>query len=205
MMLETLITIVTFSLFYLILELVKRKMKISTHITRKIAHITSALLSIVFYLFLSKTTFILVTTIFTIVFCISYMTHFFTSVHITTHKTIGEIMYPLSLIILAILFFDTQFIMITAIAIMGFSDAITGLYNHKFKKNTLCGSILFFLLTLLIIMTMHLLYFDNMSTTILWQIGAVSLLTSVVEHYSNYGLDNLTVPLCAAGLLSIFF
>lgn len=206
MQLEPLITISTFSFFYLILELIKRKTNISINITRKIAHIGSAIFSIFFYFFLSKVEFVLITSIFSIIFFISYKAKFLKSIHINDYRTLGEIFYPVSLVILGILFFNNKFIMITSIAIMGFADAISGLYNVKFNKNTLKGSLIFFLITFTIISTTYLIYFnDPIGTIILLKFLLISIIISSVEHYSNYGLDNLSVPILSAIILNIIF
>lgn len=204
-MYDVLITIITFATFYVFLEMYKRMTNVPTHITRKIAHVGSAILSIIFYFFLTKNAFISVTTIFTIVFLISFKIRSLTSVHLTEYKSIGEILYPLSLIILAIFFFHDQFIMITSIAIMGFSDAASGLYNYKYKKNTLLGSMIFFTITVTIIAQMHLIYFNYLSISILCMIILISSLISLTEYHAHHGTDNLFVPLCTAILLSLVF
>lgn len=198
----TLITILSFACFYFVLEWAKRKTSISRDITRKTAHIGSAMLVMFFYFFLSKSEFILATSLFTVLFIISYLTNFLKSVHLEKRKTIGEILYPLSLIILASFFYEYAFVMISSIAVMGFADGISGLYNLRHGSNSLKGSFLFFLITAIAILASYVFFYNQLSALSLFKIILISISISIIEYYSYFGTDNLTVPVSTALFLS---
>jgi len=198
----TLITILSFACFYFAIEWTKRKTSISREITRKTAHIGSAILVMFFYFFLSKSEFILATSLFTALFIISYLTNFLKSVHLEKRKTIGEILYPFSLIILASFFYEDAFVMISSIAVMGFADGISGLYNLKHNKNSLKGSIIFFLITATAVLASYAIFYNQLIALALFKIILISMVVSVIEHYSYFGTDNLTVPVSTALLLN---
>jgi len=199
-----LITLLSFSLLYTVLELMKRKTEISSNLTRKIAHIFSAIFVIFFYFILSRNEFILATAFFSFIFAISYLTKFFKSIHLENQKTIGEILYPISLVILGIFYFDNKFIMLSSIAIMGFSDGLSGLYNIKYKKNTIQGSFLFLIITVFAILSFYSIFYDIPNTLMVIKIIIISIIISFIEYFSYYGTDNFTVPLSSALILSFF-
>jgi phytol kinase len=190
--------------FYSALEWTKRKTNISSDITRKTAHIVSAVLVIFFYFFLSRHEFILATSIFTVLFILSYLTNFLKSVHLEKRKTIGEILYPIALVILGLFFYEDKFVMIGSVAVMGFADGISGLYNLKHGKNSLKGSVVFFLVTAATILASYAIFYDQLIALALVKIILVSMAVSIIEHYSYFGTDNLTVPVSTALLLSFF-
>jgi phytol kinase len=199
-----LITMLSFSFLYTVLEWTKRRINVSSNITRKVAHVGSAILVIFFYFFLSKNEFILTTSFFAIVFIVSYATKFLKSIHLENHKTVGEILYPISLIILGFFFYDNRFIMISSVAVMGFADAISGLYNIKYNKDTLRGSLIFFLVTLIVIFVSYLNFYNQLLIFTLIKIIFISIFVSIIEYHSHNGTDNLTVPISTALLLNFF-
>lgn len=203
MLLKILLTILIFSSFYILLELIKRKSTIKREYTRKIAHIVSAILAISLYFFLARTEFIIATTFFTIFFAVSYSKKFLNSIHLKNYKTFGEIFYPLALVALGIFYYDKPFIMISSIAIMGFADGISGIYNLKHKKKSLDGSLIFFLISIVLILINYAVFIDDISLPIIFRIILVSAIISIVEYISHFGTDNFTVPLSSAILLSI--
>lgn len=198
-------TIVTFSIFYIILETVKRTTDIRSDFTRKAAHVGSAILVMIFYHFLSQKEFVISTSFFVITFCIFYATKFLKSIHLENQKTIGEILYPVSLVILGIFFYDNAFAMLSSVAVMGFADAASGLYNLKHKKDTFKGSVLFFFITIIILITSYLFFLGTLPILALTKLLIISLTITAAEHFTGFGTDNLSVPLLCAVLLGLLF
>jgi dolichol kinase len=142
------------------------------------------------------------TSIFTVLFIVSYLTNFLKSVHLEKRKTIGEILYPISLIILGYFFHEDTFVMISSIAVMGFADGISGLYNLKHNRSSLKGSLIFFLITTAVILAGYVIFNKQLLILDLLKIIFISITVSIIEYYSYFGTDNLTVPVFTALLLS---
>jgi len=199
------ITLIVFSLFYGLLEIIKRKTHLRAFYTRKIAHIGSAFFVIGFYFWLSQAAFLIACSAFTLFFIFSYQKKILRSIHIDDFKSWGEIFYPIALIILGIWFYSEQFVFIASVAIMGLADAISGLYNYRNKKAGLTGSLIFLAVTIFIIFISHFWLKGNISYETMLTGVIIAITVSIIEYYSNYGTDNLTVPLATAILLSRFF
>ncbi|MDO9399337.1 MAG: hypothetical protein Q7T79_01450 [bacterium] len=203
-MVKIIIIVIIFLLFFFGLEATKRKLKLNPAYTRKIAHFVSAFFTAFFYFFVNKNEFIISCLIFAIFFIISYRHKGLKSIHLTDYKTIGEISYPIALILLASFYFENTFIMISSLAIMGISDSIAGVYNIKYKKKTLLGALLFFILTLFILLISSFV-FHILTISIIIYLLLICIILTITEYYSRHGIDNLTVPMIAAFLLSFLF
>jgi len=202
---KTFLVIFIFSIFYALLELLKRRSGIKREYTRKIAHIASAILIISLYFFINKMEFIIITSIFTIFFAISYSKKFLDSIHMQNYTTFGEIFYPFSLVLLGTFYFDKPFIIISAIAIMGFADGISGIYNLQYKKRSFSGSLIFFLISNIVLLLTYTILIKSPAPLATFKIVFVSIIISIIEYVSHIGTDNLTVPISSAILLSLMF
>lgn len=180
-------TIFFFLFFYLSLEIFKRRFNIQSEITRKLAHLLSGILAVLFSNFLNKNEFLFVTLIFFGFFLVAHLKKFLKSINISHRKTYGEIAYPLGLIILAFSLYHLRELFIVGVFILAIPDTIAGYLGFRLgKKNkSFIGSSAYFL-TALTILILKL----NPTTSILF----ASILT-LTEFISPLGLDNLSVPI----------
>jgi phytol kinase len=186
--LNTLVAFLLFYAFYVLLEVFQRKLKIAGEYTRKIAHVITGLGTIFAYQFLTQKEFIFVTSIFLLIFIISYKRKIFNSIHQVERKTYGEITYPLGIMLIALVTYDIKILFIYGVLLLAIPDVSAYLAGRMISKNikkTYWGSFAYFITALIILIT----GFDPINAIL------IAAMLSLTEFISPYGLDNLTVPL----------
>jgi dolichol kinase len=185
-----------FLCFFIALELIKRHFRIDAEFTRKFAHIFGGACVLISINYISKSEFIILTTFFLIGLSISHRAKLLKSFTELPRKTYGEITYLLGLAILGYLFFDTRNIFICGILLLMFPDSIAGLIGYHINKNkkTLVGSAVYFIITVIILMMFFPIY----------SVILTAIVLTLVEYFSSYGFDNLTVPIAYTLLIKLF-
>lgn len=147
----------------------------------------------------------MVPALFVIINYISYKKQVFKAMERDGSKNdLGTVYFAISLLILALIAFkNSEFSYIGAlgILIMGYGDgfaAIVGIKygRHKFKvlgnSKSLEGSLAMFIFSFTV--SLFILYIFNPINIILFSL-ILALISTILEAFSPYGLDNLTVPL----------
>ena len=147
----------------------------------------------------------MVPALFVIINYISYKKQVFKAMERDGSKNdLGTVYFALSLLILALITFkNSEFSYIGAlgILIMGYGDgfaAIVGIKygKHKFKvlgnSKSLEGSLAMFIFSFTV--SLFILYIFNPINIVLFSL-ILALISTILEAFSPYGLDNLTVPL----------
>lgn len=147
----------------------------------------------------------MVPALFVIINYISYKKQVFKAMERDGSKNdLGTVYFALSLLILALITFkNSEFSYIGALGIlvMGYGDgfaAIVGIKygKHKFKvlgnSKSLEGSLAMFIFSFTV--SLFILYIFNPINIILFSL-ILALISTILEAFSPYGLDNLTVPL----------
>lgn len=204
-MLQDALKITLVSIFFLIIfvstELMHRKMNIRAEITRKIAHVLSAITLAILPIFMSILDISIIALIFIIVLIVSFRLKVFRSIHSVKRKTYGEILFPVG--VLAVFIFSRNVMVFeVAMLILGFSDTAAELIGKKFGKakylnnhSTIIGSIAFFSVTIII-----LSIFNGIGLSFADKI-IIGVILTIVEAISNYGIDNLLIPLFFSALI----
>ncbi len=190
----------SFSLLYIVLEVLRRRALLRQVVTRKLAHLGSALLILTFYPLLTKVVFLVVTFIFFGLFIFSYRHKILSSVHTSRYTTYGELFFPVGVISTALFFYQAPFIFTTSILVLGIADALAGYYDSFFERKTLSGRLIFLIATVVLLSLQTAHYQIPLSYT---TIVLVSTLVTLSEYLSPKGLDNLTIPLSLSVLLSL--
>ncbi len=148
----------------------------------------------------------------------------FKSIHGQNRKSWGIFFFPLSFLILLIIIPKTSdWIIFLSLLILAISDSIAAIFGTLFAKKyfqltsdrkSIIGSILFFIVTFIIILTASFqlipaaaapIGFTNLSVINLFLAAfTISTILTIVEAISSKGLDNLLVPVFAAFLFYIF-
>jgi len=134
------------------------------------------------------------------------------SIHAVSRPSLGTFYYPVSFIILLLVFWERRLMLLTiAFALMAFGDAIAGLVAGKISRRkilplpwdekSLQGSVAMLVISALIV-ALGLALFKN-SHGLSWEKAisvalAIGVLAAAAEALSYRGSDNLTVPLLAA-------
>ena len=194
-----------FTIIFFGIDLLQKIINEKSKWSRKATHILSGLVVAFFPEFLSSNE-IYSLSIFFFFFLLLSKWKNILSLHNVKRKTYGELIYPISIILLNYFFLPNDaYAFKIGILVLAFSDGLAGWIGEKidykpiyvFKhKKSIGGSIIFLISTFLIYIA-----FFGAATEILIPILAVSLILTILEFFVILGFDNLIIPV-AAGFLS---
>ncbi|PKM91472.1 hypothetical protein CVU82_02650 [Candidatus Falkowbacteria bacterium HGW-Falkowbacteria-1] len=182
------------------------KIKID-NFNRKIIHIISAFVICLFPYFLNFWQIMFLSLFFSFVFLMARLSGFLPIINRVKRVSLGEIFYPIGVMVSAFLFLPQgeirafQF----GILVLGLSDAFANIFGDLFgvhkidlpwSKKSLEGSLAFFLSTLMIIIIFNS-NFDILNLSIYF---SVSLILTIIEFLLFFGLDNLVLPIISSYL-----
>lgn len=185
-----------FLLLLILIEYVTRKKNLNKELTRKIAHILSGLFGIAIAFVLNKWIFITFAMIFFVIISISYGIKFFSSIHNVKRKTFGELFLPLGILAAYIFSNGATPNFVASVLILALSDPLAGVVGAITKRKLIFGSTSFFISSLVIL----LIVFTGTPFSLLILIAAS---ITLVEGFSSFGTDNLTIPLVSSLLLKL--
>lgn len=188
MRLTAILITILFAAFYISLEFFKRKYKIPSEYTRKLAHLFSGVGSLFASYFLNQKEFLGIVFLFFVLFFILYFKKGLAFLQIKTRKTYGEVMFPLGLAVLGYFLYSEKELFMYGMLILAIPDVLAGLIGYHLGKNkkSFWGSLTYFASSLTLLITC----FNPAKALVL------SSFLTLVEYLSPYGFDNLTVPLC---------
>jgi len=178
-----------------VIEYVGRKYNIASEITRKLVHATLGLAAVLGFMEGPIWLYALTVAILAFFIAISFFKKLLSSIHNVNRHTYGELFLPIGILAPLLLVSETPNIYIASILVMAFADSSAGMFGFFLgKKNkSILGSLVFFAVAILVI-------FLNTNSPI-YLVIAVALGSTVVERFSPYGSDNLTVPLATTSLM----
>lgn len=186
-------------LFYL--ERTTRANKIDPGYSRKIIHIFVACFVACWPFYLSYSYIELAALAFVVVVSLSRQFSVLKSIHNVNHKTVGDLIFPLSIGILALLG-PAKSIFLLAFLIMGLSDGLAGLAGirygkkmTKYQNQPIISSLVFFVVTLLILVVYKLIDPNGVANLTWLVVFVLPVVAALVENLSMSGSDDLTVPL----------
>ena len=193
-------------------ELLRRRFHGTEEFSRKFVHMFTGVLVAVSPFFLkSRWPIIAVALIFAAFDYYSVRRGWLKGMHGLHRRTYGTVYYPISFVILALLFWESHpLILITAMLLLAISDAAAALvgenlsapriYHFGPDKKSVEGSTAMFLTSLAIVAAVLLLS-GRPAMEVLWFSALAAFFATVCEALSYQGSDNLTVPLGAALVL----
>lgn len=200
-------------------ELVRKHFNWSSEVTRKLVHISIGFL-IFFAPMIFKSAFIplLLSSIVVLAMLVAVRTGLLAGIHGTSRFSYGTVFYPLSLFILILVFWNTRHEIISlsmlslatgdaAAAMVGESLRSAREYKLTTDKKSIEGSVMMFLVTFISLFCGML--FFGLQNLYPWEyiaiIAAVSAsIATAWEAISSKGLDNFTIPLSVAFVLSFY-
>ena len=186
--------------------------KTHSELSRKVVHIGVCnwwIIVIIFFdnVYLAS----IVPSLFVVINYLSYKKDIFKSMERDDKKSMGTVYYAISCLVLTLcsfLWFKNKLYAGIGLLTMGYGDGLAALIGSKFKskdfkiwgnKKTLLGMITMFIVSFIVI-TILSLCFGQFS--ILPVLG-LALFATIIEAFSPFGIDNLTVPILTA-ILSFF-
>jgi len=199
-----------YTLFFIAVELITKKTKISKEISRKTVHLLAGVSAAFLPFLMSFNEIIILSLLFIPVMLYSKKVNIFSSIHDVKRKTYGEVYFPFAILITALVFPD-KILYAYGLLIMAVSDCVASIIGqkwggHKYSlfsgRKSYEGSISFFVCSFLIGVGVMLAVSVGIIPTIFFSVILAGLLTLVEAGLSD-GLDNLVLPPLASGLLFI--
>ncbi len=200
-------------------ELLRRWLKGSPEMSRKVVHIaTGILVALTPFVFDSKWPMLALGLLFTIVDYVAIKKGWLKGMHHGRRRSYGTVFYPISFVVLVFLLWDHhlyRWILVCAMLIMALADAAAAIVGENIKKpilftvggerKSLQGSATMFMVTLLIVAAVLSLVDIQLSLVYIFWIAVVTaVFATVCEAVSYQGSDNLTVPLGSALVMHYF-
>lgn len=196
-------------------ELSYHLFKMHVEITRKVAHVATGLLALLFPILINDLCCVFILClVFFVLLLLSRKLKYLSSVNAVDRDSLGSIAYPVSVFVCYLVYhaIDKGAIYFNLpILVLAISDPLAALagkqwpigkYNISFGEKTMVGSLIFFSSACLISFGMvgDLLTF-NSALVLSLIIGVVS---TIVEGVSGRGIDNLTIPFSVLLVLYIY-
>ncbi len=141
---------------------------------------------------------------------INYQSKLFPTIEDVDRKSYGTLFYCLSLFILIYLYWNKDpTSLIAGFFIMTFGDGFAGLIGKNFQskswfflnqKKSFFGTMTMFITSLIVVFGLS--YFQKYSLSI--NIFTIAFISTVIEQFSIFGIDNLIVPISAAFCFNYF-
>ncbi|KKT76004.1 MAG: hypothetical protein UW69_C0006G0016 [Microgenomates group bacterium GW2011_GWA2_44_7] len=184
---------------FIITEILYRK-GISAEITRKIAHVFSALVIIFLPLLLTLNEAIWMGLGYFLFFFLAEKRRWLPSITCVQRKTNGSFFYPLGVTIAAVVGWDKSVVFQFAVLVLGIADTAAWLVGSLAKSGqskTLKGSAAFFIVTFVLSVFFGLLL-SKVDILFLSKSLTLSALLTIIEALARGGSDNLFLPAFAA-------
>lgn len=200
---KLILLIVISSSLILGMEILKRKFSLSVALTRRVIHISTAVVAATAPLFVTKQQLIFVCILFAGVLFAGRKHRLFSAIQSVERHTFGEIFLPLGIVATAFFFLPRDMLAFQfGVFIMGISDAIGGLVGERFgkrifmifgNKKSLEGSLAFFGCSLILTYLFYPIFG--------YKLFLIPLILTITEFSFIYGLDNLVLPILGAYLI----
>jgi phytol kinase len=205
---KVLLTVLGIFIVLLLNEILWRKRKAHSEFSRKFVHVTVGVFVAFWPFFLTWRQIELLSLAFLIVVVSSKALRIFNAIHSVQRPTWGEVCFALSVGIVAIATHD-KWIYMASLLQMGLADGLAAVVGVRFGRSnsylffghakSVAGTITFFI-TSLVILSVYM-HFSGAQLSPLY-IVLVAFIASLFENASVQGLDNLSVPLVTALLLT---
>jgi len=219
----TLILSGCFLLLFAILEILYHYFKVDAEYTRKMSHIFSGILTIIFLVYFNHLwQGLLICFTFFILLALSMKYNFLKSINAVDRKTYGNLLYPLIVMFVFAFYIYAKehftlfgprlyfYLPILVFALCDPAAAFAGRYYQKTRPHitgkTLVGSAAFFVLAFLISLPL-LLYYNRGGLDVFTLIAlalALALTTTLAEKWSTNGWDNFNISFTAVIVLFVF-
>ncbi len=191
-------------------EFLHHKKLASTELSRKLVHVLSGIIVAFMPFFASWLEIQILGIAFVLVILISKKVGIFRSIHAVERVTIGEILFALAIVLLALLEPKVWIftISILHLAVADSAAALVGVkwgkltsYSILGNKKSLHGNLAFFVTSVLIMLSAYVTHRNEYSFWYL--VILVPIVLTIIESLSWYGIDNFLIPIACLYLLTI--
>lgn len=193
----------------IIAEFLSRWLKTNAELTRKIVHIgTGNIILLAWWLDISRIILVSASVVASAIAVISYFLPILPSVNSVGRKSLGTLFYAVSIGILTALFWvdGTKLLTVIGILVMSYGDGLAGLIGQKWGKHPYQiwgnnksweGSLTMTLVSFIVGLTVISLAQGWQGQNIIL-VATMAIFATILETFSQIGIDNLTVPLGSA-------
>lgn len=191
-------------------EGLRRGLKLGVEFTRKFVHIgVGMVVFLLVWLFQSWQWAIIPPLAFIVINYISYRRQIFAGMETGERGQLGTVYFPISFAILIPLLWSMPVLLVASLMPMTWGDAFAAIIGKRFgarefsilgHTRSLEGSLTMFVFSF-IATFLALVIFAQPIGTSLGLAFIVAIVATIVEAFSPYGIDNLTVPLTSAVVL----
>jgi phytol kinase len=207
----------SFLLLFGVAELLYHKLKVKVEITRKLVHMVTGLLALLFPVMLGNHWLVLLLSIlFAIILFISLRYKLLQSINAIDRDSVGSLAYPLAVYASYLVYdyFHQQYVYFyMPIVILAVCDPVAALtgkqwplgkYSPAKESKTLMGSVMFFITAFVLILLLQQMLHSNAAIySKLITALIIALLASIAEAVTKKGYDNLAIP--AAVIMGLIF
>ncbi|QUH20309.1 diacylglycerol/polyprenol kinase family protein [Alkaliphilus sp. B6464] len=211
--------IISFAFIFILIGIatvLEKRNKLSKEGTRKLVHIGVSNWWIIAMIYFDNIWYaIILPSVFII---INYLSYRFQLINAMERKSgsndLGTVYFPISLLILVIFTFGIikiPYIGAVGTLIMGYGDGLAAIIGKKFGKRkyyvfnnekSFEGTLTMFIASLLVCFSIFTIYSPNI---ILFKSLVIAVFATILEGFSPWGFDNLTVPIFSSLLYYILF
>ena len=191
-------------------EGLRRGLNLSVEFTRKFVHIGVGIISFALVaLFQTWYWAIIPPLAFVILNYISYRRQIFSGMETGEKGQLGTVYFPISFVILIPLLWSQPAILVASLMPMTWGDAFAAIIGqrygaHKFsivgQTRSVEGSLAMFIFSFVAVALTFLVFSASLGTSLVVAL-VVAIIATLVEAFSPFGLDNLSVPLTSAIVL----
>lgn len=193
-------------------EGLRRGLKLGVEFTRKFVHIGVGMVAFLLVALFQNWQFAIIPPlVFVVVNFISYRRQIFSGMETGQKGQLGTVYFPISFAILIPILWQFPAILVTSLMPMTWGDAFAAIigkrfgahtYNEMGQTKSIEGSLAMFAFSFVAVTLTFLIFYAPLTTSLIVGI-VVALVTTMVEAFSPWGLDNLTVPIASAVLLML--
>ena len=206
------IAFVYVSLILALGEGLRRGLKLGVEFTRKFVHIGVGMVAFLLVALFQNWQFAIIPPlVFIVVNFISYRRQIFSGMETGQKGQLGTVYFPISFAILIPILWQFPAILVTSLMPMTWGDAFAAIIGKRFGAHkysavgqikSIEGSLAMLVFSFVAVTLTFLIFYAPLTTSLIVGI-IVALVTTMVEAFSPWGLDNLTVPIASAILLML--
>ena len=218
-LLNLLLLALTFLLLFALSEFLYHQYKIKVELTRKLVHIGTGLVCLLFPILLKNHWSVLfLCGLFAVILLLSLKFNLLKSINAVDRKSVGSIVYPVAVYLCFLIqtsldeCYIYYYLPLVTLAICDPMAALSGkkwpLAQYKIfgAKKTLMGSTVFFICAMIVMfLTWRSVYNSNLDSEEFIVIATIALTATLAEAFSKDGYDNLTIPVSILVCLYIYF
>ncbi len=211
-MISMAITLLAVFLLLLLAEYLRRKKHIKGELARKFVHMSVGTFVAFWPIYLTWDQIRILCLAFLVVVIIDRHLHVFKSVHSVKRRTVGDIFFPIGILV-ATYVSSSPWIFTAAILHLSIGDGMAAIIGNKFgkkysysilgQKKSWAGSIAFWMTSLVIISALITYLPDQLAIVAAPLLVLMPVSAALLESISIFGIDNVTVPVFVALILSV--